>query len=121
MNANELEERLLEFGVRCTHLCRGLHKIGEFDSKHVAGQLLRASTHAGFHYPEARAAESNKDFVHKIKVLLKELRESKAELRYILKMNYFDDNRVHPLLEEASQLVAIFTATVKKLDNKNRK
>ena len=36
-------------------------------------------------------------------------------------MNYFDDNRVHPLLEEASQLVAIFTATVKKLDNKNRK
>ncbi|MFK8164566.1 MAG: four helix bundle protein [Lewinella sp.] len=118
MNANELEERLLEFGVRCTYLCRELHKIGFFDSKHVAGQLLRASTHAGFHYPEARAAESNRDFVHKIKVLLKELRESKAELNYVLKMKYFDDDRVASLLDEASQLVAIFTATAKKLDKK---
>jgi four helix bundle protein len=120
MNANELEERLLEFGVRCTYLCRELHKIGEFDSKHVAGQLLRASTHAGFHYPEARAAESTRDFVHKIKVLLKELRESKAELQYIIKMAYFDDDRVAPLRDEASELVAIFTATVKKLDNKKK-
>lgn len=118
MNANELEDRLLEFGVRCTYLCRELHKIGFFDSKHVAGQLLRASTHAGFHYPEARAAESTKDFIHKIKVMLKELRESKAELKYVLKMNYFEDELVTPLLKEADELVAIFTVTVKKLDNK---
>ncbi|NJC25990.1 four helix bundle protein [Neolewinella antarctica] len=115
MNANELEERLLQFGVRCTYLCRELHKLNYFDSKHVAGQLLRASTHAGFHYPEARAAESNRDFVHKIKVLLKELRESKAELQYVRYMNYFPDQKTDPLLDEANQLVAIFTATVKKL------
>ena len=120
MDANELEERLLDFGVRCTYLCRALHEYGTFDSKHVAGQLLRAGTHAGFHYPEARAAESTKDFIHKIKVLLKELRESKAELRYVAKMEYFDNSRVHPLEDEASQLVAIFTATVKKLDDKKK-
>lgn len=94
MNANELEERLLDFGVRCTLLCRELYKLGHFDSKHVEGQLLRAGTHAGFHYPEARAAESTKDFIHKLKVMLK---------------------------EEASELVAIITATVKKLDEKNKK
>jgi hypothetical protein len=49
--------------------------------------------------------------------LLKELRESKSELMYIQRMDYFDDEtRVTPLIEEASELVAIFTATVKKLD-----
>lgn len=118
MNANELEERLLNFGVRCTYLCRELYSFGFFDAKHVAGQLLRASTHAGFHYPEARAAESTRDFIHKIKVMLKELRESKAELTYVTKMKYFDDDRVSPLLKESDELVAIFTATVKKLDKK---
>ena len=118
MYANELENRLIEFGVRCTLLCRELHKIGHFDSKHVAGQLLRASTHAGFHYPEARAAESNKDFIHKIKVLLKELRESQAELRYIKAMGYFPNEKVEPLLDEAGQLVAIFMSTVATISRK---
>jgi four helix bundle protein len=120
MNANQLEDRLIDFGVRCTLLCRQLYKLGHFDSKHVAGQLLRAGTHAGFHYPEARAAESTKDFVHKLKVMLKELRESKAELKYIIKMKYFSDEKVIPLKEEASELVAIITATVKRLDEKNK-
>ena len=117
MDANELESRLLDFGVRCTYLCRSLPTDRFYDAKHVANQLIRSSTHAGFHYPEARAAESRKDFIHKIKVLLKELRESKSELMYIQCMDYFDDeSRVSPLIEEASELVAIFTATVKKLD-----
>jgi hypothetical protein len=53
----------------------------------------------------------------KSKCCLKELRESKSELMYIQRMDYFDDEtRVTPLIEEASELVAIFTATVKKLD-----
>ena len=120
MTANDLEERLIQFGVRCTFLCRELPTAEYFDAKHVAQQLLRASTHAGFHYPEARAAESNRDFSHKIKVLLKELRESQAELKYILHMNYFDERKVLPLIDEASQLVAIFTATVKKLSSNNQ-
>lgn len=50
--------------------------------------------------------------------MLKELRESKAELKYVLKMNYFEDELVTPLLREADELVAIFTVTVRKLDNK---
>ncbi|OAV42745.1 four helix bundle protein [Lewinella sp. 4G2] len=118
MTANELETRLIDFAVRCTYLCRELHKLGHFDSRHVAGQLLRAGTHAGFHYPEARAAESDRDFIHKIKVLLKELRESQAELRYIQQMQYFPQERTDPLLDEAGQLVAIFMATVKKVESK---
>ena len=118
MNANDLEDRLIDFAVRCTYLCRELHKLGLFDSKHVAGQLLRAGTHAGFHYPEARAAESNQDFIHKIKVLLKELRESQAELRYIERMKYFPPEKTELLLDEAGQLVAIFMATIKRIESK---
>jgi len=117
MTANEMEERLLEFGVRCTYLCRELHKLGFFDSKHVAGQLLRAATHAGFHYPEARAAESDRDFAHKLKVMLKELRESQAELKYVKMMNYFAPDKIDPILKESGELVA----TVKKIDAKRDK
>jgi len=121
MTANEMEARLLKFGVRCTYLCRELHKLGYFDSKHVAGQLLRAATHAGFHYPEARAAESDRDFAHKLKVMLKELRESQAELKYVRMMNYFDPDKVDPLLQESGELIAMIMATVKKIDLKSKK
>lgn len=115
MNANQLEERLIDFGVRISYLCRKLPTAKYFDAKHVAGQLLRAGTHAGFHYPEARAAESQKDFQHKLKVLLKELRESRAELKYVERMQYFTPGKVKPLIDESSELIAIFTATTKKL------
>jgi four helix bundle protein len=121
MNANQLEERLINFGVRITYLCRGLPTKEFFDAKHVAGQLLRAGTHAGFHYPEARAAESTQDFRHKLKVMLKELRESRAELRYIERMKYFEKGKVDPLIQESSELIAIFTATTKKLTDKLKK
>ncbi|WP_420459479.1 four helix bundle protein [Neolewinella sp.] len=121
MNADELEIRLVRFGVRCTMLCRALPVQKYYDAKHVADQLLRAGTHAGFHYPEARSAESRRDFLHKLKVLLKELRESRAELRYIYHMKYVEPSRVEPLLEEASQLIAIFIATTKKLTAKEEK
>lgn len=116
MDANKLENRLMGFAIRCTFLCRKLHTIEHFDAKHVSGQLLRAATHGAFHYPEARAAESKRDFVHKLKVMLKELRESKAELTYVLRMQYFEERLVTPLINKSSELVAIFTATVKKLD-----
>ena len=121
MNAVQLEERLLAYGVRCSLLCRALPTGRYFDAEHVAKQLLRAATHPGFHYPEARAAESTKDFLHKVKILLKELRESHAELRYIRRMEYVTPQRIDPLIQEANELVSIFTATTRKLANKSPK
>ena len=115
MTAQQLEDRLLDYSVRCTYLCRKLYHLVHFDARHVAGQLLRAGTHPAFHYPEARAAESTKDFLHKVQVVLKELRESKAELRYVQRMGYVDAPRIDPLITEASELIAIFTATKKKI------
>ncbi|WP_116125955.1 four helix bundle protein [Lewinella sp. IMCC34183] len=119
MTPDELEHRLIRFGVRCTLLCRAV-PVGRYrDAKLVADQLLRASTHAGFHYPEARSAESTKDFLHKLKVLLKELREARAELRYIYHMEYLPKWKVEPLLKESSELVAIFIASTRKLTERN--
>ena len=115
MHNHELEERLLNFSVRCSKLCRALPTRQYYDADHVAKQLLRAATHAGFHYPEARAAESTRDFLHKLKVMLKELRESHAELRYIQRMGYLSPDRVQPLVKEANELVAIFTSATKKI------
>ncbi len=120
MTANDLEDRLINFAVRITLLCRNLPIEKFFDAKHVANQLLRAGTHAGFHYPEARAAESTQDFHHKLKVMLKELRESRAELRYIDQMGYFEPGKVDSLIQESSELIAILTATTKKLTPKLR-
>lgn len=119
MNANELEERLISYAVRVSRLCRNLPVSRYVDARHVANQLLRAGTHPGFHYPEARAAESAKDFHHKIKVLLKELRESRAELVYIDRMQYFEAGKVDPLIAESSELIAIFLATTRSLAKKN--
>lgn len=119
MNADELELRLVKFAVRCTMLCRALPVQEYYDAKHFADQLLRAGTHAGFHYPEARSAESKRDFLHKLKVLLKELREARAELRYVYHMKYVAPHRVSPLIQEASELIAIFIATTKKLTREN--
>ncbi|MEM9260854.1 MAG: four helix bundle protein, partial [Bacteroidota bacterium] len=99
MTPQELEDRLIRYAVRCTLLCRELPTNQYFDAKHVAGQLIRSATHPAFHYPEARAAESTKDLIHKQKVLLKELRESKAQLTYIECMAYFPVGQVTDLLE----------------------
>ena len=121
MEARELETRLIEYAVRCSKLCRELYQLEHFDARHVAGQLIRASTHPGFHYPEARAAESTRDFVHKLSVLLKELRESQAELRYVQQMQYFPKLKVEPLLQEAGELVAIFTSTISTVKKKHKR
>ena len=118
MNANELEDRLIEYAVRISFLCRKLPTKKHIDAEHVARQLLRAGTHPGFHYPEARAAESPRDFLHKIKVLLKELRESRAELQYVERMGYFQEGKVVPLITESSELIAIFLATTRTLERK---
>ncbi|WP_168797546.1 four helix bundle protein [Neolewinella litorea] len=120
MSPDTLEKRLLQFAVRCSHLRRALPTDEYYDARHVADQLLRATTHPAFHYPEARSAESKRDFLHKIKVLLKELREAQAELRYIYHMQYLENWKIEPLMDEASQLVAIFVATTRKLTEKNR-
>jgi four helix bundle protein len=107
----DLEDRLVNFSVKILELSELLPKT--FAGKHLGNQLIRSGTSPALNYGEAQAAESPKDFLHKLKVCLKELRESQICLRIIFKKGYCDQNQFHDILKECTELVAIFTASVK--------
>src|SRR5690349_24375037 len=79
--SDELEERLIDFAVRIVRLSSGLPKTAA--GKHIAGQILRSGTSPAPNYGEARGAESHNDFVHKLRIVLKELNETSIWLRVI--------------------------------------
>ncbi len=81
VDPGELEDRLIDFAVRVIAVVEALpdSKAG----KHVAGQLVRSGTSPAPNYGEAQSAESRRDFIHKMKVALKELRETLVWLKVI--------------------------------------
>ncbi len=79
----DLDERLINFASNCIEVAEGLPKT--FAANHIASQFIRSSTSPALHYGEAQAAESKNDFIHKMKVCLKELRETFNALRLIKK------------------------------------
>src|SRR5882762_10491350 len=81
MRADELDERLIDFAVRIVNLSANLPKTPA--GKHIAGQIMRSGTSPAPNYGEARGAESHADFVHKLRIVLKELNETKIWLRVI--------------------------------------
>jgi len=79
---------------------------------HIAGQLLRSGTSPAPNYGEASAGESPRDFVHKMKVCLKELHESRAWLRIIAHCEMLPSRDVVPLITETVELIRIFSASI---------
>jgi four helix bundle protein len=110
MTPSELCERLLEFSARVGKVVDALPdtRLG----RHVAGQLVRCGTSAAPNYEEGCAAESKKDFVHKLNVALKELRESRSWLKLIIKANLLPTERLQDLLEECNQLCNIVAKSI---------
>ncbi len=82
-------------------------------SKHVASQLWRAVTGAGANYEEARGAESLADFVHKVRIATKELRETQYWLRVVQRSTWVSSYRTDALIGETDQLIAIFVASAR--------
>src|SRR5205809_383625 len=80
----ELEDRLLEFAVAVVELTDDLPNTRA--GNHIAGQLLRCGTSPYGHHGEVESAESRKDFIHKLKVCLKELRETRRWLRLVSRL-----------------------------------
>ncbi|MDB6140038.1 MAG: hypothetical protein JWO94_3110 [Verrucomicrobiaceae bacterium] len=103
--AEEMEERLLDFAVRIGKVVDALPdtRLG----RHIAGQLVRAGTSPAPNYGEACGAESKKDFVHKLGIVFKELRESRVWLRLIIKAGMLPNARVADLHNECEQLCNI--------------
>lgn len=108
----DLSDRLLGFAALIIELTQNLEKT--YTAKHVAGQLMRAATSAGANFEEARAAGSRSDFVHKIQIILRELRESLYWLRLIERSNLgFQRSAVlQAALCEANELISIMTKSV---------
>ncbi len=108
----DLEERLLEYAARIIRLTE--HMVRSPAGLHIAQQVLRSGTSPLPNHGEAQAAESNRDFVHKLKISLKELRETLRWLRLIKRVPLVKKpERVDPLLQETDELVRIFVTSIK--------
>ena len=83
MNSKELESRLIDFAVEIIDLVK--NNDDNYAGKHLSGQIIRSSTSAPLNYGEAQSAESRRDFIHKMQISLKELRETYVNLRIIEK------------------------------------
>ncbi len=119
MKADDLAERLLSFAVRVGILVDALPntRLG----RHVAGQLVRSGTSPAPNYEEGCAAESRKDFVHKLSICLKELRESRFWLRLIVRAKLVPQKKMDNLLDECEQLCRIIARSIVTAKDKLRK
>ena len=110
MKPDDLSERLLAFAVRIGKVVDALPdtRLG----RHVAGQLVRCGTSAPPNYEEACAAESRADFVHKMRIVLKELRETRMWLRFIIASKMLSGHKLAELLTEADELCNIVGQSV---------
>ena len=114
--ALDLEIRLIEFASRIIDLVEALPKRPT--GKHLGGQLLRSGTSPALNYGEAQSAESREDFIHKMKICTKELRETLICLKIISRRTWFKFEKLTPLLMESNELVAIFVASTKTASSK---
>lgn len=111
-NEFDIEERLIDFAVRIIKLTEALPATRS--GNHIRGQVLRSGTSPAPNYAEAQSAESRNDFVLKIKIALKELRETKVWLRMIGKAGLVNPpSKLDPLIQENDELISIFVVSVK--------
>jgi four helix bundle protein len=110
MKPDDLSERLLDFAARIGKIVDALPetRLG----RHIASQLVRSGTAPGPNYEEGRAAESRADFVHKLSICLKELRESRFWLRLIIRSNLLPRMKMANILNECEQLMKILAKSI---------
>ena len=107
----DLQDRMIDYAVRIIKLSESLAETKA--GKHVSSQILRSGTSPAPNYGEAQSAESKADFVHKLKVALKELRETEVWLKIIQRAKMITpDPKLAPLLKETDELIAILFASI---------
>jgi four helix bundle protein len=108
----DLSERLIEVAVRIIELVERLPRT--LAGRHIGGELLRSGTSPAPNHAEAQGAESRKDFVHKMSVALKELRETEVWLKIARrKMAKGIEKELEWLLNESGELIKIFVSSIK--------
>jgi len=107
----DLEERLLAFSARIIEIVDALPNTRA--ANHIAGQLLRCGTSPYGNHGEVEAAESRRDFIHKLRVCLKELKETRRWLRLVRRAKFLPEQKIAPALGEAEELTKIFFASIR--------
>jgi four helix bundle protein len=107
-----MKERLVNFTVMLIELSRQVFRTSY--GKNLAGQLERSGTSVALNFGEALEAESKRDFIHKMNIILKELRETELNLRIIQKAGILNntDNLIRAI-GECNELISIFVVSIK--------
>ena len=120
MKKQDLEERLINFAVLIIDLVESMPSSRS--ANHMGGQLLRSGTSPALNYGEAQSGESRNDFIHKIKIVLKELRESYVGLKIIYQSKLFaSEEKILLALRESNELIAIFVKSVQTAQQNNER
>ena len=107
----DLEDRLIDFAIQIIQLAESLPKTKV--GKHIAGQLIRCGTSPAPNYGEAQSAESRSDFIHKMKISLKELRETRVWLIMIERAKLIKAVlKLESLVKENNELISIFVTSI---------
>jgi len=111
MNKFDLQNRLIDFSVLIIDITNEIPNTKA--GNHLSGQLIRSGTSVSLNYGEAQSGESRKDFIHKIKVVLKELRETFVCLKIIQKTKLCkSEKKIKQVLKENDELISIFVKSV---------
>ena len=113
----DLDERLINFADMIIDISEILPKT--FAGNHIAGQLVRSGTAPALNYGEAQSAESRNDFIHKMKISAKELRETFNCLRIIRKRKWYSEEKLLKVLDENNQLISIFVKSIETAKKNN--
>ena len=107
----DLEERLIDYAVMIIKISESLSSTKA--GNHIASQIVRSGTSPALQYGEAQSAESRNDFIHKLKILLKELRETLVALKIIKKVRLTTKlDLVEQSVKECNELISIFVKSI---------
>ena len=107
----DLEDRLIDFVLSVDDIVEELPdtRLG----RHIAGQMIRSGSSPALNYGEAMSAESRNDFIHKLKIILKELRETFVCLKIIKRKPLIKPlEDVNSLYQENNELISIFVKSI---------
>lgn len=109
--SDELQKRLISFAARIVEICSKLPRTAE--GRHISNQLLQAGTATAANYGEARGAESRSDFIHKLRIVLKELNETEVWLQLIAECSLLSHEMTSGIVAENQELCRIIGASVR--------
>lgn len=110
-NKFDLEERLIRFSLMGIEVAEKLPS--SYLGNHLSKQLTRSCTSPAFQYAEACDAESRNDFIHKLKIGVKELRETLVSLKIIHRKPLLNSELINPVIRECNELISILTTSIK--------